>query len=69
MRQRAGLSLRGVDAQVWKRPRSPQRHSYRLAHDKWAHLPRETLTALCDAPEVEPGELFAFAPEKRRKAG
>jgi DNA-binding Xre family transcriptional regulator len=32
-------------------------------------LPRETLTALCDALEVAPGELFAFTPEKKRKAG
>jgi Cro/C1-type HTH DNA-binding domain len=33
--------------------------------DQWVQLPRETLTALCDALEVEPGELFTF----KRKAG
>ena len=43
--------------------------AYRLANDRWAQLPRETLTALCDTLEVEPGELFEFTPEKKRRAG
>jgi DNA-binding Xre family transcriptional regulator len=38
--------------------------AYRLAADEWDQLPRETLTALCDALAVEPGDLFAYRPGK-----
>jgi DNA-binding Xre family transcriptional regulator len=41
----------------------------RLAKDQWVQLPRETLTALCDALEVEPGALFAFTPVKEAEGG
>jgi DNA-binding Xre family transcriptional regulator len=43
--------------------------AYRLSKDQWVQLPRDTLTALCDALEIGPGDLFEFTPEKRRKAG
>jgi DNA-binding Xre family transcriptional regulator len=43
--------------------------THRLAKDPRVQFPRETLPALCDGLEVQPGELFAFTPEKRRKAG
>jgi DNA-binding Xre family transcriptional regulator len=39
--------------------------AYWLAKDQWVQLPRETLTALCDALDVELGELFTFT----QKAG
>jgi DNA-binding Xre family transcriptional regulator len=32
-------------------------------------LPGETLMALCDALEVEPGALFEYVPEKKGKRG
>lgn len=39
--------------------------AYRLAKDQWTQMPRETLIALCDALEVEPGDLFVYQPKRR----
>ncbi len=41
--------------------------AYRLADDTWEQIPRDTLTALCDALSVTPADLFAYQPKRSQR--